>query len=112
MRYEVLIMLAVVGAINLVGRVLAKRAQSKAPVAPAAAAPPVVSRSSEVRAPAAAAPRVVAKAPAAPAARRAMPKAAAAPAAQGKPRNRWNARTLRRAFVAGEILGTPVGQRH
>ena len=112
MRYEVLIMLAVVGAINLVGRVLAKRAQSKAP-APAVPTPqpkamarqPVIVRGARVTPNQAAA---VQPTVASPAARSAAP----APVMAAKPRNRWNARTLRRAFVAGEVLGKPVGQRH
>lgn len=32
-------------------------------------------------------------------------------AVRGRSRNRWDARSLRRAFVLGEILGTPAGRR-
>lgn len=131
-------MLAVVGAVNLVGRYLAKRAaaeeraeQAAGTETPAAAGPKtrsVPARAVKKVAPAPPAAPPVVRAPKASAAsmkvstparsvRAALPVTAAraAPASaatkQGEPRKRWNARTLRRAFVASEIFGTPVGKR-
>ena len=129
-------MLAVVGAVNLVGRVLAKRAEARSkegasePVRGAREVGrtrsfPATVRTAPIREPSRAgqqpATRVAQAVPAAitnarsdgaGVGRRSMPVAATTkPAAASKPRNRWNARTLRRAFVASEILGSPVGLR-
>ena len=151
MRYEVLIMLAVIGGLNLVGRLLAKRAaarQAQSQAAPPSAPAPqpvqrrVVRSQSPATAlkptraatrPSQASPRAVAQAapsvakvvdatesmvhrPAAAPARPVGPTRSWAIAAgptvrEQAQRNRWNARSLRRALVASEILGTPVSLR-
>lgn len=131
-------MLALVGAVNLVGRVLAKRAaasskpmpepeaSSRGPASVVRGSAGSAARQSVVRsqpmtrtrpspsdrAPAAVVP--AARASAELASPRKAPAAAAKPKAApatNKSRNRWDARTLRRAFVVSEILGAPVGFR-
>lgn len=147
MRYEVLIMLGVLGAVNLVGRVLAKRAKDAAEREASSEldatgdstprVPPPMSVAAPVRRAKVAATQGVPKAeakrvaqavrskrerqarvatPAPPPPAPSRPTVSVLPAAKGamparETRNRWNARSLRRAFVASEIFGTPASLR-
>lgn len=120
MRYEVLIMMAVVGAINVIGRIMAKRAkdrlaaeqaeaiESHATPKPAAkrrevVPPPPGPVSTAIPATAVAKPPVAAVAQTKSVAPVAIPRRSS--------RLPWSARRMRDGLVASEILGPPISLR-